>query len=345
MGDDFRKFKAVHAVFGAECPYSLHERAVAVVLILDRDEARGCAYRGQEGIAARAGISRRQVQRALASLMARDDGPLIVRAERQGQREGSGGRAPNAYFVDLRAPLAHNGQGVTRPPGAQAQKVERLTDAQPGGVTRQAGAQRGDLCAKPGGTCAPESGGLCAHQAQDLGRELERELDPPQPPNGGRRRDRLAESFVEAHPDDLWAFDRWREAFGKTGAKLDDARGRILAERRAEGMSRQDVADVLEGAKGDDWLGKQRYELRLIFGTRDRYERYLEDGRATRGAGARVSPEARATADAAYAKRRAWMAEKARRERQEDLGAERIAELRRATEGTGDVSKLLEGIG
>lgn len=148
----FSKLKALHAVFGLDCPYSDAERGVAAVLILDRDDQLGHAYRGQDGIAQRAGISRRTAQRALDALVARSDGPLVVRRIAQGGRAGgAGGRAPNHYAIELRATVTQ-----------KAGNVSRHHDAQP----------EGGLCAKPDGVVRQIGGGLGVTMAQDLSSDL-----------------------------------------------------------------------------------------------------------------------------------------------------------------------------
>lgn len=156
----FPKLHALHVVFGLDCPYTNAERAVAAVLILDRNDRLGCAYRGQAGIAKRAGVSRRAAQRALASLIGRSDGPLIVSAERQGRTSGVGGRAPNRYYVQLRDQATHK-------PGKQ----QRQADAQ--------ASQSGEREAKPerlerryGRGFAPKRGGSSARLTQDLSKDL-----------------------------------------------------------------------------------------------------------------------------------------------------------------------------
>jgi hypothetical protein len=155
VANDFSKLRAIHAVMGMDCPYSDAERLVAVVLILDRDDAKAGAYRGQSGIAARAGLSRRTAQRALTSLVERGDGPLFVTALAQGRNDGSGGRAPNLYSVELRASVAHKGEGGSRQPGAQPE---------------------GDLCAKSEGVVRQNEGGLCVTVTQDLSSDLSSDL-------------------------------------------------------------------------------------------------------------------------------------------------------------------------
>jgi hypothetical protein len=139
--NDFSKLRALHATFGLEAPYGGDERLALAVLILDRDDSRGGAYRSQSGIAARAGLPLRSVQRALARLVQRTDGPLVVRVQAQGRVDGSGGRAPNLYTVHFRATVADNVGGVTRPPGAQPRGT---CPPNGGGVVRQ---NRGDLSA------------------------------------------------------------------------------------------------------------------------------------------------------------------------------------------------------
>jgi hypothetical protein len=132
---------------------------VAAVLILDRDDRSGHAYRGQEGIAQRAGISRRTAQRALESLSARVDGPLVVRCIAQGGRAGgAGGRAPNHYANELRATVARKVTDVARHRGAEA---------------------AGDLCAKSEEVVRQMGGGLGVTMAQDLSIDLSIDLSTP----------------------------------------------------------------------------------------------------------------------------------------------------------------------
>ncbi|HVY32568.1 MAG TPA: hypothetical protein VHB79_38790 [Polyangiaceae bacterium] len=159
MKHAFPKLKALHAVFGIDCPYSEAERGVAAVLILDRNDATGHAYRGQDGIAQRAGISRRTAQRALDSLVARTDGPLLVNRIAQGGRTGrAGGRAPNHYAISLRVTMTQN-----------TAKVARHGDAEPN--TR--------LCAKSARVVRQTEGGLRVTVAQDLSSDLSSDLSTP----------------------------------------------------------------------------------------------------------------------------------------------------------------------
>lgn len=208
MPDDrFPKLRALHAVFGLDCPYTDHERGVAAVLILDRDEKRGAAYRGQAGIADRAGMSRRQVQRALASLLERTDGPLEIRAVAQGRNQGAGGRAPNLYRVELRANLTRKGG-----------QVERQPDAQP----------EGDLCARTEGVVRQNEGGLCASLAQDLSRD--------------RSRDRSSTSARGSAPESAPVF-----SLASPAAPKQAARRRKKAQRKrtdAEVASHRELLDL-----------------------------------------------------------------------------------------------------
>lgn len=152
----FPKLKALHAVFGLDCPYSETERGMAA-LILDRDDRDptdpryGCAYRNQTDMASRAGLKLRTGQRALASLLSRTDGPLVVRRVEQAHRGGSNGRPPNWYSVEFRA-------SVTQNPG----KVSRQRDAKPSE----------GFPAKPMGGSRQTDGGFPATVTHDLSRDL-----------------------------------------------------------------------------------------------------------------------------------------------------------------------------
>lgn len=102
-------------------------------------------------------------------------------------------------------------------------------------------------------------------------------------------------SFTAVHPDDQWVFDQWVEAFGKTGARFDSKRAACLAERRLEGMSRQDAADTLLAAKADDYVtgekdGQRHDRLSFIFGDRERFEDFRDAGRRIRSGNAPRRP-------------------------------------------------------
>jgi hypothetical protein len=187
----FPKLQALHAVLGLDCPYDAAERAVAAVLILDRkDESErgnaktpseleevGCAFRAQDGIARRAGLSRRAVQRALESLVARTDGPLVVVAKPRGKAGGAGGRSSNLYAIRLRASMAHKSPQVVRQPDAEG----------------------GEGCApEPGGVVRQTEGGLCASQTQDLS-TLDLSTDLSTSKKAAPRGD--ADVFGDAHND------------------------------------------------------------------------------------------------------------------------------------------------
>jgi len=157
----FPKLKALHAVFGLDCPYTDAERGMAAVLILDRDERDpadpkyGCAYRNQADMARRAGLKLRTGQRALSSLLSRTDGPLAIERVEQAHRGGANGRPPNWYRVEFRATLTQNPAQVSRHPDA---KPNRGFPAKPAGVSRQTG----------GGFPATVTHDLCMDLSTDL---------------------------------------------------------------------------------------------------------------------------------------------------------------------------------
>jgi hypothetical protein len=107
------------------------------------------------------------------------------------------------------------------------------------------------------------------------------------PPPVLRRVDAMAASFAAAHPDDVWAFERWAQEFGKTGVTFDDRRALCLVERRRAGMTRQDVDDILAAAKLDPYVngekdGKRHDRLSFIFGDQERAEEFRDNGRRMR---------------------------------------------------------------
>lgn len=163
-GAHFPKLKALHAVFGLECPYSDAERGMAAVLILDRDDRDpkdpryGHAYRNQSDMARRAGLKLRTGQRALASLLSRDDGPLVIRRVEQALRGGANGRPPNWYSVEFRASVTQNPVKVSRQRDA---KPKQGFPAKSAGVSRQIGE------------------GFPATLTHDLSRDLSRDLSTP----------------------------------------------------------------------------------------------------------------------------------------------------------------------
>ncbi len=132
-----------------------------------------------------------------------------------------------------------------------------------------------------------------ANQEQEQKQE---QKDPPLPPRG-RARDPFLASFSEPHPDEVWVFERWAEAFGKTGVVYDARRASCLTDRRSEDMTRQDALDALAGARRDDWVREAGFKLSVIFGDRERYEVFRDAGRAMRGSGSadptRAAVEAR----------------------------------------------------
>lgn len=102
---------------------------------------------------------------------------------------------------------------------------------------------------------------------------------------GAPRKDPLAVSLAGGTDDDHWVFERWAEAFGKTGADFDPGRCACIAERRLRGMTRQDAVDALAGAKLDPYVtgakdGKRHDRLSFIFGDAERYEEFRDAGRA-----------------------------------------------------------------
>lgn len=89
-------------------------------------------------------------------------------------------------------------------------------------------------------------------------------------------------SFGPVHPDDAEAFARWAKRFGKTEALFDAKRASCLEDRRLEGMTLRDVDDALEGAAVDEWAAKASFKLWCIFADRERFETFVERGRAIR---------------------------------------------------------------
>jgi len=97
-----------------------------------------------------------------------------------------------------------------------------------------------------------------------------------------RARDRFAESFDPIDQEDQWAFERWQTECGKPGSRLDPKRAECLRGRREGGMTRQDVDDVLLGAKADDWAKEVGFKVTCLFGDPERYEGFRDAGRAIR---------------------------------------------------------------
>jgi hypothetical protein len=90
-------------------------------------------------------------------------------------------------------------------------------------------------------------------------------------------------------PEIVRAFKRWQEVLGKTGTLLDELKAQTLEERQREGMTEQDLDDVLAAVKASDWYmaDPHRQQIRFVFGDRQRYETLVEIGRGLRNSGER----------------------------------------------------------
>lgn len=261
------KLRAMHAVWAPHCPYSLPERATATVLILDFDEHRGCAWPSQKRIAERAGLSRRQAQRALASLVSSTDGPLSVTVRPAWRQTESGGRAPNEYRVELRATVTHKSPEVERHGGAQVAEglcakqteVVRQTDGGLGAtvahdLSRGIGVRTGvdDLSSnrskgENGDDDEPDPWGLAPPKPAEDGKEKAGK-DPPQGRTGA-----TPEPKPNLASQIRIVFEHWQRVRKHPAAKLDKTRGGKIKARLSEGFSVEQLCQAIDGVAKSEW--------------------------------------------------------------------------------------------
>jgi hypothetical protein len=82
---------------------------------------------------------------------------------------------------------------------------------------------------------------------------------------------------------EVW--ELWCEMFEKPNARLDHTRAEVIAECLDGGDGLDDIRVAFVGAKSDDWLRAKGFQLKLILGDRERFERCVELGRGGNGDG------------------------------------------------------------
>jgi hypothetical protein len=91
------------------------------------------------------------------------------------------------------------------------------------------------------------------------------------------RRDSFGASFVKTKPAATELFEAWRSESGKTGATMDGKRSEFYGRLALEGVTKEQVIEVVRGAKLDDWaLNVAKLLDTTILGSASQREKYLE---------------------------------------------------------------------